>query len=156
MPRPNLIATHDSFQRVPYTQFHSWYWQDRQPGIPMPRITGTRGIVEAVVNYGRWLVECPTGDGHAVYASPGDLWYLCTICGNSTNNGKPYRVVFPSDRAAIENVLMFRPVDRRHPVSQPWESKARNWTPAESLQDLKDENIANGLPAVGTAPREAP
>ena len=94
--------------------------------------------VQAFVNKGNWLVLCPKCGG-AEYAWE-EGWYFCCSCKNSYMGHKYRRLVFPTDRDRIEELLTARPLDNR------------NWTPKETGKDLERENkehAAELLPAAG-------
>ncbi len=93
----------------------------------------------AVVNHGRWIVECPTlGCGGAQLASSTDNRFFCTDCLNVLVEGRWMAVKWPpaSDVRRIDAVLTPRPVE------------ARNWRPGESIADLEAENEAYLEPAI--------
>lgn len=92
--------------------------------------------VKAFVNKGTWLVVCPQCGG-AEYAWE-EGWFFCCSCKNSYMGHKFRRLVFPTDRQAIEDALVKRPLANR------------NWTPTEAVADLEhenDEHAAELLPA---------
>lgn len=92
--------------------------------------------VKAFVNKGNWLVLCPKCGG-AEYAWE-ELWYFCCSCKNSYMGHKFRRLVFPKERARIEERLTARPLENR------------NWTPVETVDMLtteNDEHAAELLPA---------
>lgn len=104
---------------------------------------GRRGTVAPIlkimaeVNHGRWVARCPFCPSAQV-ATPTDPRFLCAGsdgCANARVRGAFVRVVFPAPAmlAAIEAVLDVRPAE------------ARNWTPGESVDGLKKENVAHGL-----------
>lgn len=140
----NAIATHETVFRAPFRQFHENKWLERQGSTP-PEMQRPEGTVYAYVNHGRWIAECPSGCGHAIVASISNPYFLCTICGPKTNDGKWFRVAFPANRTEIETVLLSRPRDRSVPVSMPYMVKTRNWKRGESVEDLRKENAAKGL-----------
>lgn len=82
--------------------------------------------VKAFVNKGNWLVVCPKCAG-AEYAWE-ERWFFCCSCKNSYMGHQYRRLVFPKDRARIEELLVVRPLDNR------------NWTPNETVKDLEREN----------------
>ena len=82
--------------------------------------------VPAFVNHGNWLVFCPKCHG-AEYAFE-EEWFFCCSCKNSYMGHKYRRLIFPKDRAAIEKLLVVRPLLNR------------NWQPGESLEKLRQEN----------------
>ncbi len=92
--------------------------------------------VKAFVNHGAWLVLCPKCGG-AEYAWE-EGWFFCCSCKNSYMGHKYRPLVFPADRARIEELLVLRPLDNR------------NWNPKETVEDLDRENnehAADLLPA---------
>lgn len=99
-------------------------------GQPMITDWKPRGDVEAIINDGRWLVQCPlTGCGGAERVDPDWPLAVCTArdgCGSG-----PFRVIFPppAKRAAIEAELVIRPV-----------MATRNWKPGETPAQLRKEN----------------
>jgi len=90
--------------------------------------------LSAFINEGRWIAECPTGDGNAFVVSRNSDLFWCGICGNRTTAGSWIRVRFPPGKAAIERLLMHRPDERN-----------RNWLPGETVANLARENRAHGL-----------
>jgi hypothetical protein len=88
----------------------------------------------ARIHRGKWVVICPD----CLTEHTELLWttklFVCQRCWNSVANGKWRRIWFPKDWQEIERVLSLRPL-----------AHTRNWRPFETLQDLIDENEANGL-----------
>jgi len=84
--------------------------------------------VEAFVNDGAWLVHCPADDCHGAEYAWEEGFYFCTSCKNSYLGHKYRRLVFPVDRARIEELLLRRPLKNRH------------WLPGETVADLEREN----------------
>ena len=83
------------------------------------------GEVAARVNHGRWIVDCPDEDcTAAVMASSDDPRFVCPVCAYGI-----FTVVFPSQAEAVEQALLERPVPA-----------TRNWTPDETVGDLRREN----------------
>jgi len=133
----NKIIVHEDWQEVSYRTMHLALWFARQGGPPPEAV---QGQVLAVINYGRWIVDCPAdGCRGAVVASLVTREFFCTECGSRENYGKVYRVVFPRFRAALEKELIKRP------SRVPFSAEHRNWTPSESLAAIKAENIAHGV-----------
>lgn len=94
------------------------------PPWPAIRASAFVGDIAVRVNHGRWIVDCPVeGCSAAQLASDTDHRFVCVECAAG-----PYRVVWPEEREAIEQVLEGRP--------QP----ARNWEPGETVDDLHAEN----------------
>lgn len=85
--------------------------------------------LQAYVNYGRWIFDCPCGNG--VLCSPDDKDACCLECGLI------HQVSFPTKKTIqdAEQNLKWRP------------AKNRNWRPDrdESPADLAAENRALGL-----------
>ena len=84
-------------------------------------------ILDAEVNHGRWIVRCPDCSG-AEIADAEDPVFMCLTCFNEENGGRFRPVRFPVDRSSIEAELK----RRKH-------EKHQNWSPGESLEDLKYE-----------------
>lgn len=103
----------------------------RGASVPEP-VDEVQGSVEASVNHGRWIVESYCANAQLVDNE--DPRFFCINCGNDDNGGKWYGVVFPAELTAIEDALVVRPLENR------------NWTPAETVEQLHTENIARQLP----------
>jgi hypothetical protein len=88
----------------------------------------------AVVNHGRLLADCPDCGGAEFVWHEGPHLILCASCFNGAVGGKWRRVALPDDYAAIAAALLARPL----PLN-------RNWTPGESLADLRRENAERGV-----------
>lgn len=142
----SFIATHETVFPAAYEAQLDHFFRLRQgKGLPPRTAANINGTVEAYVNHGRWIVECPhtwtenvdherspeDGGGiertyevtrscaHAVIASDLTPYYMCTVCGNEANDGKFYNVVFPANRRAIETELVRR-TDRKN-ASMPYD-----------------------------------
>ena len=78
------------------------------------------------INRGQWLMDCACRNAPSVSVE----WELacCFECGAIYQGG----LVFPSNREALERVVAARA--RNH----------RNWTPTESLEDVRRDNLARG------------
>jgi hypothetical protein len=105
----------------------------RWPGASVPiwwdRATGD---VTAQIIRTYWAVQCPACP-EAMIVQPGEPFF-CPNCLNAANQGLPLRVVFPPERAALEAVLLKRPVPQ-----------TRNWRPGETVEALRAENAAHGI-----------
>jgi hypothetical protein len=98
-------------------------------------------VVEARVSGGRWIADCPTvGCGGAEYVHTDELLLFCCECRNAQVGHQPILVVVPAakTRAQIEAYLAARPAPA-----------TRNWYPAETVKQLRDENRAHGVRLVG-------
>lgn len=62
--------------------------------------------LNAFVDYGRWLAECECGN--AYYVEPDDPLGYCPNCGNMITGGAARPIVFPANRASIEEALLER------------------------------------------------
>lgn len=101
-------------------------------------IAGKRGIklsseitgepLSAEINFGRWIVRCPYCSG-AEIADKEDAVFMCLSCFNEENGGHFRPVSFPADSDSIESLLSGR------------REAHQNWTPGESLEDLKEETL---------------
>jgi hypothetical protein len=93
------------------------------------RVSESTEAIEARIDHGRWIVECPCGAGNAVDVAAKIA--LCFGCGTAHLN-----VRLPEQRTAraIERALLARP-----------HVKTRNWQPDESVDDLMNENLRHGV-----------
>lgn len=85
---------------------------------------GARGRVQARVNHGRWIVDCPACPS-AVLAG---VTFRCAECGYG-----PAPVAWPEEAALIEAALAPRLLENR------------NWLPGETVFDLERENALHGV-----------
>ena len=104
---------------------------------PLPALDRVRSTVAAFINHGRWLAQCPSCPSSA-YVSLDVPLFWCVECGQVDNPGYWYEVVLPAARAAIESVLLKRPLVRNV-------ASHRNWVPEETLQMLRNENLRQGI-----------
>jgi hypothetical protein len=136
------IVMHEDWRPgIDYVEMRRWYWREagNLTALPNPTDAGaTQGTVQAVINHGRWVTECPLGHNDAVIVSRSAPYYICTSGGAGENGGKWYVVTFPPDRAAIEAELLKRV--STHPYK---DAKYRTWNAAETVTDLKRENAAH-------------
>jgi hypothetical protein len=109
-------------------EIRTWWklWSLRMLGRE-PRESDER--IAAHIGHGRWLVDCPHCPHYVLMAWPKNERAFCTGCGTT------YLVDFPDDYAEVERILLFRSVENR------------NWTPGETIAELRAENEAHGLPA---------
>ena len=106
----------------------------------VPPVTNIQGTVTAYINDGRWVADCPAGCGGALVVSERQPIFICADCGSPENGDNWYAVAFPAQKTSIERVLLKRPArapDRAH---------TRHWLPGETVDKLKAENRARGLP----------
>lgn len=117
--------------------------------------------VEARIWQGQWVADCDCGG--CEFVDPEEQIFYCFSCGNRANNNRVRPVLFPADRAEIEQLVLARPVDDRKGLTdleQAGLAKAlvivqsdgaqyslvRSWTPGESAEDLAKQNaILDGL-----------
>jgi hypothetical protein len=87
------------------------------------------------LNHGRWIVDCPFCPS-AQIASASDPLFLCSDCLNFAIGSRWVRVVWPkpANRKAIEEAVHLRP-----------SKEVMNWDPAESVADLRRENLEHGV-----------
>lgn len=133
------IVHHEDWQKVPFVAFLNTHL--RRNGLPpAPPLDSVAGSVPAIVNQGRWIVECATaGCGGAVVASEKAPYFFCPYCGNEGNGGKWLEVKFPKEKEKIEAELLKRPARRD------FEAHFRNWRPGEFMKELQDENERMGI-----------
>lgn len=92
--------------------------------------------IQAYVNHGRWVADCPFCSG-AMLVSWRDPLFWCVKCRMVANNDWPMACVFPLNRADIEQTLLMRP----NPVN-------RNWRPDETIDQLVRENRDHAVKGV--------
>ena len=132
------IIHHEDWQGVNLREFVAIHFRREGWGEPPP-FDRVNNQVFAVINQGRWLVECPMLDGCAMSVSEIDPYFLCVTCGSPENNNNWYRVVFPANKRAIEALLLKRPAKNN------FYATTRNWTPAQTASDLQQENDVRGV-----------
>lgn len=90
----------------------------------------------ARLDHGRWVVDCPACPS-AQLASFEDRRFFCTDCHNAAAGGAWVPVRWPpaNQLEAVEAELELRPADA-----------TRNWRPGESVDDVRAENAAHGIP----------
>ena len=95
----------------------------------------TGAPIEARINHGRWIADCPYCSG-AELADPSNKKFFCLHCFMEENGNRPTVARFPPkpQRLEIERVLLLRPLVIN-----------RNWFPGETIGELKQENLENGL-----------
>lgn len=135
MTRADRILTHEDWQRLSLRDFIGEELGKRGFGPP-PTTASAVGQVIAYVNHGRWVADCPAGDGGALCVSMKDPFFMCPYCANEDNAGQWYRVRFPAraTRERLEHALLVRP------AKNGFEATTRNWRPGETDADLRREN----------------
>ena len=99
-----------------------------------PAVALPANSIMAYINEGRWIAECPAGDGMAFCASFREPLFWCPLCGNAANGGQWLNVAFPPQKAAIERLLLLRPAVQN-----------RNWVWPETVAGLARENLDHWL-----------
>ncbi len=133
--RSDIIIEHEHWQMLPLRDFLAQ--QSIVNGtLPPPPISEINGEVNARVNQGRWIADCPCG-GAAVVSSKQPFFY-CPYCGNAGNGRKWLQVAFPQEKAEIEAELLKRP------AFNGFHAKTRNWE-GETMDTLKAESLARGV-----------
>lgn len=99
--------------------------QFRELHLPLPIKVSDSEPLKAYVNHGRWIVKCECGGAEKAWE---EGLFMCLSCWNSGHKHQYRRVVFPKERARIEELLIKRPLINR------------NWSPGETLAQLKKEN----------------
>lgn len=136
-------------------EMHEWLRQraanDRSVILPPSEVVAAARPAVAYVNHGHWVADCPARScdlcagpcGAAMDLLPDRAApYLCGCCHNAELRGRWRPVRWPAERVhrEIESVLEQRPLDRN-----------RHWWPHETVEQLRAENRAHGLPAGGDA-----
>lgn len=100
--------------------------------MPMPIEEGnilTDPVLEARIEYGRWIVDCPGSSCQGAEA----LWkverlFFCWSCGNKEMAGRWLRVVLPENYEEIEAAVLERQ-----------EIAHQHWFPYETAEDVRSE-----------------
>lgn len=134
----DLIVTHEDTRRtlpkIDWLRHRRRLRRQMRPELgPLPPLDNVSGTIMAQVNHGRWVIPCPACNA-AQMCSRQYPYYLCDNCGSPDNNGQWRHVVYPDERDEIEAVLLDRVA--LHPELAP----TRNWTPGETVDDLRREN----------------
>lgn len=127
------IVTHRDHQAAPLRQFVSGTRGRLHRSGTAGEEVDTKLVVQASVNHGRWVANCPYCAG-AELVDPDDLRFWCLSCDMAANGRRWLRVAMPANRAKLEAEL----VKRRS-------SANRNWIPGETLAALRRENDTNGV-----------
>ena len=90
--------------------------------------------VQARVNWGKWIWDCECGG--AEFAWDEGLG-MCQECYNGKSRHRYRPIIFPKNRAAIEKILLARPLENR------------NWSPGETLAALRAENEEHKAELIG-------
>ncbi len=133
----HIIFQHEDWQTDALRDFLAPLWVKWQ-GSPIPPFDQNQGTVNATINQGRWIAECPAGCGNAIVVSQAFPYYICVDCGSDENDGNWYNVIFPRTKKAIETELLKRS------AKKPFWADTRNWT-TESLATLREENRVLGV-----------
>lgn len=105
-------------------------------------------VVEARIDAGRWMADCPVCGG-VEYVDPDEQVFYCFQCGNREVNGDGRPVVFPEAREQIEKLVMTRPVmkmkgrtmiEREMLAVSAVPGLVRSWRPGTSAKAVAVEN----------------
>lgn len=125
----NYIRQHnDAHPDLNYRDFVAVAWGKARQRGPLPAFEKAEETIDAYINYGRWIAECPMGDGCAFVVSKDQPYFICTV-----NAHGPYKVRFPRNANAIEDELRKRPENNQ------------NWVKGETVGDLRVENERHGV-----------
>lgn len=105
----------------------------KSKGLPPPQGVALGNSIQASVNQGRWIIECPFCTG-AEFLDPADPRFYCLSCYNKAVGHLWLLVVLPEDRVAVERALIVRPM-----------LENRNWSPGETVAQLHQENHKEGV-----------
>lgn len=99
--------------------------------------TDAKASTFAYVNHGRWLADCPFCRQTQVASKTDQRLFCCAEgCGNAQVGGAFVKVAWPKDADKIEAELLKRATPDH-----------RNWTPGETVRDLRNENAQYGVVA---------
>lgn len=112
-------------------------WFTRQAegrGLHISTVVQEDHEIDAYVNHGRWIADCPFCKG-AECVTENEKVFYCLSCGNEQVGGNFIKVNFPKrvDRYKFEKSLARRP------------ESLRNWIPGETPADIAKENRKNGI-----------
>ena len=97
-------------------------------GWRLPSFDTAQGSVNARINHGRWLADCPNDScTNAILASKAQPFYVCIRC-----KGPAMHVVFPANAPEIEKELLRRP-----------NTTNRNWH-GQPVSELAEELARHG------------
>ncbi len=80
----------------------------------------------AYLNHGRWVADCPDPD-----CAGAELARDVFVCSNCKRMAT---VVWPDNKSLIDDTTAARSVP-----------ETRNWVPGETIDDLHQENLMNGV-----------
>ena len=101
---------------------------------PLQQVSDTPPL-DARIDAGRWIVECPDcHDAQFIWPAEPAPIFMCVTCFNVAVGGDWRLVAVPPNRAALERLLLFRPLPHN-----------RNWRAGETVDTLRAENIAHGV-----------
>lgn len=117
-----------------------WYvrecWPSQVPRFELAAPSPSDAPAVAVVNWGRWIVHCPSCRS-AQIGDPTRALFFCVDCLNAAIENRLRRVAYPTvdDVVVIERLLL------------PRGEENRNWE-GESLVELEAENVMHGVPVL--------
>jgi|ETNmetMinimDraft_23_1059889.scaffolds.fasta_scaffold120158_2 hypothetical protein len=132
------ILTHEDMFTLGYGKFIRGMAAKKSMHSPAQDGAEKVAAVQAYINHGRWVIECPDCNG-AQIASEEERRFWCLGCGNASVNFAWRHVRMPRERADIEAVLLRRPAARSD------KAITRNWLPGETLRELEMENASHGV-----------
>lgn len=101
---------------------------------PMPQSVRESPVVEARINHGKWIADCPAEScPGAELVVVSDPRFFCMSCDNRDFDGQWLRVQLPAEWDQISRILGDRP----------WPT-IQHWSPGETVSDLLDENRSLG------------
>ena len=101
--------------------------------VMMPMETTSSPIIQARVNHGRWIGDCPFCAGAEFVWFQTPSWFFCLSCRNEKAGGKWLPINVPTNYQKIEKLLSIRP------------RQNQNWEPGETLAQIKRENKEYGI-----------
>jgi len=140
---PDIIYNHEDWQGIDFGSFVADTWINLKRSWPMPKFPDfpvSASVIEAYINEGRWIAECPAGCGNAVVPEKVNPTFLCLSPPHICPAPKQwFKVEYPRLKRAIEIELLKRPAKRAFFAAN------RHWLPGESLNKLREETIAGGI-----------
>lgn len=117
---------HDTGRTIHYTEDECDLWAESWLAVNERTIIDA-GMIDVYLNHGRWIADCACKAG--ISCTPEHDIAICIECGRRYQTNSPSII----ERTQIEDELAQRP------------ERNRNWTPKESIDDLKRQNIHRAL-----------
>lgn len=130
-----VLRAHEGYQATLLAPRQSGGWWMRADIEPfVPESTALDEAIEAFVNDGRWVVQCPDCRSGQLVDPETIERFFCIECLNERVDRQWVPVRYPAEVEEIEAALSVRVL---------WERM--NWRPGETVEDLRRENREHGI-----------